>query len=69
MPTTRKQQSKARRSVEADMLSDLENRDVMLGSSHIERDLDGSDSPNLHSEASNFEIQQPNSVNTKGNSN
>ena len=51
------------------MLSDLENMDVMLGSSHFERDLDGSNSPNIHSESSNFEAQQPEGLNTNGNSN
>ena len=37
MPTTRKQK-KARKSREADMLSDIENFDVMLGGNHLERE-------------------------------
>ena len=37
MPSTRKQpKAKARRSREADLLSDLENMDVMLGSLHLD---------------------------------
>ena len=36
--TTRKQKSKARKSREADMLSDIENIDIMLGSNHFERE-------------------------------
>ena len=38
MPTTRKQMSKARKSREANMLSDIENLDIMLGSNHLERE-------------------------------
>ena len=38
MPTTRKQESKARKSRETDMLSDTENMDIMLGSNHFERE-------------------------------
>ena len=38
MPTTRKQKTTARRSREADMLSDLENMDVMPGNDHVERE-------------------------------
>ena len=37
MPTTRKQKSKARKSREADILSDIENLEKMLGSNHLER--------------------------------
>ena len=37
MPTTRKQKS-ARKSREVDMLSDIENLNVMLGGNHPERD-------------------------------
>ena len=37
MPTTRKQKSKARKSREADILSHIENIDIMLGSNHFER--------------------------------
>ena len=40
-----------------------------LGSSHFERDLDGSDSPNIHSAISKFGAQQTGSVNTNGKSN
>ena len=43
MPSTRSKKAKARRSREADMLSDMENMDVMLGSgeyNQIERDID-----------------------------
>ena len=36
MPTTRKQKSRARKSREADKLSDIENLDIMLGSNHLE---------------------------------
>ena len=36
MPTTRKQK-KARKSTEAEMLSDIENLDFMLGANHLER--------------------------------
>ena len=38
MPTTRKQVSKARKSIETDMLSDIENLDIMLGSIRLERE-------------------------------
>ena len=38
MPTTWTQKSEARRSREADMLSDLENMDGMLENAHFERD-------------------------------
>ena len=51
------------------MLSDLENMDVKIERSHFERDLDRSDSPNIHSESFNSEAQQINSVNTNSNSN
>ena len=37
MPTTRKQK-KARKSREVNMLSDIENLDVMLGGNHLKRD-------------------------------
>ena len=43
MPSTRSKKAKARRSREADMSSDMENMDVMLGSgeyNQIERDID-----------------------------
>ena len=36
MPTTRKQK-KAIKSSEVDMLSDIENLDVMIGGNHLER--------------------------------
>ena len=36
MPVTRKRKNKTRRSSEADMISDLENMDVMIGSNHYE---------------------------------
>ena len=38
MPTKRKQMSKARKSREADLLSDIEKMDIMLGSNHLERE-------------------------------
>ena len=38
MPTTRKQKSKARKSREADMLSDIENLDILLGSNQLKRE-------------------------------
>ena len=38
MPFTYKQKSKARKSSEAEMLSDFENMDIMLGSNHFERE-------------------------------
>ena len=38
MPTTRKQESNARKSRETDMLSDTENMKIMLGSNHFERE-------------------------------
>ena len=38
MPTIRKQKYRARKSREADMLSDIEILDIMLGSSHLERE-------------------------------
>ena len=38
MPTTRKHKSKAKKSREADMLLDIENMDIMLGSNHFERE-------------------------------
>ena len=37
MLTTRKHKSQTRKSREAEMLSDLENMDIMLGSNHFER--------------------------------
>ena len=43
MPSTRRQKAKARRSREADIMSDNENMDVMLGSSRLgelNKDLD-----------------------------
>ena len=42
MPSTRRQKAKARKSREMDILSDIENMDVMLGngdSNPIEKDL------------------------------
>ena len=39
MPTTRKQKSKPRKSREADMLSELECLDIMLGSNRLEREV------------------------------
>ena len=45
MPTTRKQKRKARKSREADMLSDIENLDIMLGGNNLVRE---------ESESSNF---------------
>ena len=42
MPSTRRQKAKARKSREMDMLSDIENMDVMLGNGNdnpIEREL------------------------------
>ena len=42
MPSTRRQKAKARKSREMDMLSDIENMDVMLGNANhnpIEREL------------------------------
>ena len=38
MPTTRKQKSKARRSRGAEMVCDIENIDIMLGTNHFERE-------------------------------
>ena len=38
LPTTGKQKRKARKSREAEMLSDLENMDIPLGSNHFQRD-------------------------------
>ena len=38
MPTTGKQTSKTGKLREADMLSDIENLDIMLGSNHQERE-------------------------------
>ena len=38
MPTTRKQKIKARKSREGEMLSDVENINIMLGSKHFERE-------------------------------
>ena len=43
MPSTRSKKAKARRSREADIMSDIENMDVMLASgkyNQIERDID-----------------------------
>ena len=37
MPTTRKQKSKAWKSRETDMLSNIENMDLKLGSNHFKR--------------------------------
>ena len=38
MPTTKKQE-KARKSREAEMLSDIENLDIMLGGNHFDRNV------------------------------
>ena len=38
MPTTRKQKKARRKSREVDLLSDIENLDVMFGGNHFERD-------------------------------
>ena len=38
MPTTRKQKSNTRESREADMLSDIENLEIMLGSNRLQRE-------------------------------
>ena len=38
MPITRKQKSKVRKSREADILSDIENMDILLGFNHFERE-------------------------------
>ena len=38
MPTIRKQKSKARKSREADILSDIENLDIVLGGNRVERE-------------------------------
>ena len=43
MPSTRSKKAKARRSREADIMSDIENMDVMLGTgeyNQIEKDID-----------------------------
>ena len=42
IPSTRRQKTKARKSREADLLSDIENMDVMLGSTHFGDLNDGS---------------------------
>ena len=67
MPTTRKQK-KARISRGAEMLSDIENLDVMLGGNHLEREeseydnlSSRSNSPNLNTHENNEEIHYPNS--------
>ena len=42
MPSTRRQKAKARKSIEMDMISDMDNLDVMIGngdSNPIEREL------------------------------
>ena len=42
VPVTREQKNKARMSKEADIISDLENMDVMIGSGHYEeREISG----------------------------
>ena len=38
MPTTREKKSNARKSREGDMLSDIGNLDIMLGSKHLKRE-------------------------------
>ena len=38
MPNTRKQKSKTKKAREAEMLSDIENMDKVLGSNHFERE-------------------------------
>ena len=43
MPNTRRQKIKARRSREADLMSDIEHMDVMLGSpqySHLDEEIE-----------------------------
>ena len=40
MPSTRRQKTKARKSREADLMSDIENMDIMLGSPHF-GDIEG----------------------------
>ena len=67
MPTTRKQK-KPRKSRGAEMLSDKENLDIMLGGIHLERgeseyDISSrrSNSPNLNTHGNNEESHHPNS--------
>ena len=67
MPTTRKQK-KAGNSRRVEMLSDIENLDIMLGGNHLERE--GSEfgdsirrpgSPNINAPETNEEDSYPNS--------
>ena len=67
MPTTRKQK-KARKSREAEMLSDIENIDIMLRGNHLERErsefsdpIRGPDSSNYNAPENNGEDSYPNS--------
>ena len=75
MPTTRKQK-KARKSRGVEMLSDIENLDIMLGCNHIERgesefsdSIKSPDSPNCNAPEDNEEDNYLNSrENTSSNS-
>ena len=62
MPSTRKQNSKARKSREMDMMSDFENLDVMLGNSNnnpIERELaDAIDQSSAHGDTDTNAYQE-----------
>ena len=58
MPTTMKQKSKGRSSREADIISALENMDVMLGNSHSRTNLEEVDSLNSDSNELNSESMQ-----------
>ena len=55
MPSTRRQKAKARKSREMDMMSDMDNLDVMLGSGNsnlIERELaEAIDQSSVHSDS------------------
>ena len=64
MTTRRNQKSKSE-----NLLSDLENMDVMLGNSHFERDLDQMYSMNGRSNRKNPENQHFESANNNNNPN
>ena len=53
MPTTRKQK-KVRKSRGAEMLSDIENLDIMLGGNHLEREENEYDNSSRRSNSPNF---------------
>ena len=67
MTTTRKQR-KARKSRGAEMVSDIENLDIMLGGNHLEREESKYDNSSRRSKSPNFNTHENNGENQYHNS-